>query len=242
MGTGEYSGKSSVEEIRERFDQNVERFANMDTGQKTVPDAALMMELCTASAHYSSPEAKELLDLGCGAGNYTLKMLGLNPWLNCTLNDLSEPMLNRAKERVGAIAKGTVHNLKGDLRELQLPEGHFDIVLAAAVFHHLREDSDWESVFYQVYNVLKPGGSLWISDLISHDSIHLYDLFHDRYSAYLEELGGVEYREKVWKYITVEDSPRSLEYQLGLMKKVGFKQVEVLHKNGLFAAFGGIKP
>lgn len=241
MGTGEYSEKSSVEEIRERFDQDVERFANMDTGQMTVPDAALMMELCTAAAHYSNPEAKELLDLGCGAGNYTLKMLGVNPQLNCTLNDLSGPMLKRAKERVGAIAKGSVHNFQGDLRELQLPEGHFDIVLAAAVFHHLREDSDWEGVFYQVYKVLKPGGSLWISDLITHDSPHLYNLFYDRYSAYLEELGGVEYREKVWKYIAAEDSPRSLGYQLGLMKKVGFGQVEVLHKNGLFAAFGGIK-
>lgn len=242
MKTGKYSGKSSVEVIRERFDLDVERFSNMDTGQKTVPDAATMMELCTAAANYSNPEAKELLDLGCGAGNYTLKMLGQNPRLNCTLNDLSGPMLDRAKERVGALAKGTVRIIKDDLRELQLPEGHFDIILAAAVFHHLRDDSDWEKVFHQVFKMLKPGGSIWISDLISHDSPHLYHLFQDRYSAYLEELGGIEYREKVWKYIAEEDSPRSLEYQLGLMKDVGFRQVEVLHKHGLFAAFGGIKP
>jgi tRNA (cmo5U34)-methyltransferase len=242
MGTGDYSGKSSVEEIRKRFDQDVERFSNLDTGQKTVPDAALMMELCTAAAHYACSEARELLDLGCGAGNYTLKMLAHNPELNCTLNDLSVPMLDRAKERVSSIAKGKIQLLKGDLRELNLPEEHYDIVLAAAVFHHLRDDSDWEKVFQQIFRALKPGGGLWISDLISHDSTHLSALFQDRYSAYLEELGGMEYREKVWEYIEAEDSPRSLGYQLELMKKVGFRHVEVLHKNGLFAAFGGIKP
>lgn len=242
MGTGDYSGKSSVDEIRKRFDQDVERFSNLDTGQKTVPDAALMMELCTAAAHYAHSGARELLDLGCGAGNYTLKMLALNPELNCTLNDLSGAMLQRAKDRVSSIAKGQIQLLKGDLREIQLPEGQFDIVLAAAVFHHLRDDSDWEKVFYRIFTALKPGGGLWISDLISHDSTFLSALFQDRYSAFLEELGGVEYREKVWDYIAMEDSPRSLGYQLELMKKVGFQKVEVLHKNGLFAAFGGLKP
>jgi len=42
-------------------------------------------------------------------------------------------------------------------------------------------------------------------------------------------------------YIDKEDSPRSVTYQIGLMRKVGFTSVEVLHKNSCFAAFGGIK-
>lgn len=239
--TTDYSGKANNEEIRTRFDNDVERFSNLETGQQTTIDAPLTMELCTEAAKYISPDAKELLDIGCGAGNYTLKMLSKIPDMNCTLNDLSLPMLEKAKERTAAQTKGNVVTIQDDMRNLELPEDHFDIVLAAATFHHLREDADWELVFSKVYKALKPGGSIWISDLIAHDAAPVSKLFEDKYGAYLEALGGPEYRQKVFDYIAYEDTPRSLNYQLGLLKKVGFRATEVLHKNSCFAAFGAIK-
>jgi tRNA (cmo5U34)-methyltransferase len=237
----DYSGKANNEEIRTRFDNDVERFSNLETGQQTTIDAPLTMELCTEAAKYVNPNAKELLDIGCGAGNYTLKMLSKVPDLNCTLNDLSLPMLEKAKERAAAQTKGNIVTIQDDMRNLDLPEDHFDIVLAAATFHHLRDDADWELVFSKVYKALKPGGSIWISDLITHDDASVSKLFEDKYGAYLETLGGPEYRQKVFDYIAYEDTPRSLNYQLGLLKKVGFRVTEVLHKNSCFAAFGAIK-
>jgi tRNA (cmo5U34)-methyltransferase len=63
----------------------------------------------------------------------------------------------------------------------------------------------------------------------------------EKYGKYLETLGGKEYREKMFGYIDKDDFPRSLTYQLKLMRKVGFEKVEVLHKSSCFAAFGGIK-
>lgn len=237
----DYSTKSTNEEIKARFDNDVERFSNLDTGQATTIDAPLTMELCTEAAKYVNPNAKELLDIGCGAGNYTLKMLSKISNLNCTLNDLSMPMLNRAKERVSVQTNGKVTLLQDDMRNLDLPDNHFDIILAAATLHHLRDDADWEKVFTKFYKTLKPGGSIWISDLITHDSPPLAKLFTDKYMDYLDTLGGPEYRQKVLDYVDHEDTPRSLNFQLELMTKVGFNQVEVLHKNSCFAAFGGIK-
>jgi tRNA (cmo5U34)-methyltransferase len=105
----------------------------------------------------------------------------------------------------------------------------------------LRDNADWETVFAKFYRTLKPGGSIWISDLITHDSPPLNKLFSQLYSNYLDSLGGPEYRQKVLDYVAHEDTPRSLNFQLALLTKVGFKQVEVLHKNSYFAAFGGIK-
>jgi tRNA (cmo5U34)-methyltransferase len=233
--------KASNDEIKTRFDQDVERFSNLETGQQTTIDAPLTMELCTEAAKYTTPQAKELLDIGCGAGNYTLKMLSKIPNLNCTLNDLSLPMLTRAHARVSAETTGSVNTVQDDMRNLNLPDHHFDIVLAAATFHHLRTDSDWELMFSKVYQTLKPGGSIWISDLIVQDSEFINQLFQDKYGAYLEGLGGTEYKQQVFDYIAYEDTPRSLGYQLDLLKKVGFKTTEVLHKHSCFAAFGAIK-
>lgn len=237
----DYSKKSTNDEIRTRFDNDVERFSNLETGQATTIDAPLTMELCTEAAMYVSPNAKDLLDIGCGAGNYTLKMLSKISNLNCTLNDLSLPMLERARQRVAPQTTGQVTIIQDDMRNLVLDDNSFDIVLAAATFHHLRDDADWEHVFSKLYKALRPGGSLWISDLISHDTAPLEQLFAKRYSDYLDTLGGPEYRRKVLDYVDHEDTPRSINFQTRLLKQVGFKNVEILHKNSYFAAFGAIK-
>lgn len=233
--------KSTIEEIRTRFDNDVERFSNLETGQLSTIDAKISLELITEAAKRIVPSAQNLLDIGCGAGNYTLMMLEKLPGLNCTLVDLSQPMLTRAKERVSAARCGKVETIQSDMRGLSIADNHYDIVLAGAVLHHLRDDNDWEIMFRKFYKAIKPGGCLMISDLVTQDYPALTDYTWERYGDYLESIGGAEYRNKVMEYIAKEDSPRSVTYQLELMKRIGFSNTEILHKNMSFAAFGGIK-
>ena len=120
--------KSTVEEIKQRFDNDVERFSNLDTGQLTTIDAKISLELITESAKRIVPLAENVLDIGCGGGNYTLKMLSKIPNLNCTLVDLSKPMLDKAYERVSEQTNQEVRTLHGDIREVQLEENYFDII------------------------------------------------------------------------------------------------------------------
>jgi tRNA (cmo5U34)-methyltransferase len=233
--------KSTIQEIKERFDSDVERFSNLDTGQISTIDAKISLELITESAKRIVPYAENLLDIGCGAGNYTIMMLTKIPNLHCTLVDLSQPMLDKAFERVSPKTNNKVSTLQGDIREVELKENYYDIILAGAVLHHLRDDNDWEKTFAKLFNLLKPGGCLMISDLITQDTELLNEYTWERYGDYLEGLNGKEYRQKVLDYVAKEDSPRSMNYQLDLMKKVGFRKVEILHKNMCFGAFGGIK-
>ena len=233
--------KSTIEEIKNRFDNDVARFSNLDTGQLSTIDAKISLELITEAAKRIVPNAVNLLDIGCGAGNYTLEMLTQIPNLHCTLVDLSRPMLDKALERVSRQTPQTVQVLQGDIREVPLSENHFDIILAGAVLHHLRDDQDWTKTFEKLFKLLKPGGCLMIADLITQDTPLVNEYMWDRYGDYLEKIGGKEYRQKVYDYVDKEDSPRSLNYQIDLMKKVGFSKTEILHKNICFAAFGGIK-
>jgi len=233
--------KSTVEEIRQRFDNDVERFSNLDTGQLSTIDAKISLELITEAAKRIAPNAKYLLDIGCGAGNYSLMMLTKISNLNCSLVDLSKPMLDKAFERVSQKTNSDVTILQGDIREVELYENYYDIILAGAVLHHLRDNKDWETTFEKLFRLLKPGGCLMISDFIAQDTEVLNDYTLERYGDYLEELGGKEYRQKVLDYVAKEDSPRSMNYQLDLMKQIGFRKVEILHKNMCFGAFGGIK-
>lgn len=233
--------KSTVEEIRRRFDNDVERFSVLETGQSATMDAPLVLDLITSAAALATPSARHLLDIGCGAGNYTLKMLQRLGNLEVTLIDLSQPMLDRARQRVAAVSPGKIETIQSDIRDLDLDAESFDIMLAAAVLHHLRSEDQWRSVFEKLYRALRPGGSLWISDLVEHSLPAVQQEMWKRYGDYLVSLKGEDYRQAVFDYVAREDTPRSLMFQIDLLRGVGFSKVEVLHKNAVFAAFGAVK-
>jgi tRNA (cmo5U34)-methyltransferase len=234
--------KSTAEEIRRRFDADVERFSNLETGQSATVDAPLSLELIARAAAGVRPDASTLLDIGCGAGNYSLKLLQHLPLTAITLVDLSRPMLDRAVARVHAVAPSiAVTAIQADIRATELPDAAFDVAVAAATLHHLRDDREWRQVFGDVYRGLVPGGCFWISDIVTHQSAAVHGVMWHRYGEYLAALKGPEYRDHVFAYIEAEDTPRPLLWQLDLLARTGFRDVEVLHKNSCFAAFGAIK-
>ncbi len=239
--TTSFGKKSTVEEIRARFDNEVERFSNLQTGQQAKMDSPLSLALIAEAAARVSPHATSLLDVGCGAGNYALKVLEQFPALNVTLVDLSAAMLERAVQRVSRATSGKVTALQGDIRDLEIGKSTFDIICASAVLHHLREIAEWQSVFAKFHTALRPGGSVWISDLVEHSDPRVQALMWERYGAYLTQVKDATYRDEVFAYILQEDTPRPLMFQLDLLRSTGFRQVEILHKNSCFAAFGGIK-
>src|SRR6478735_29084 len=101
--------KSTPEQIRQRFDNDVERFSNLETGQSATIDAPLVLDLIAEAAAATTPGARALVDL-------------------------SRPMLDRAGQRVGAAGAGAgkITLQLGDIRELPLADGAFDVILAAA--------------------------------------------------------------------------------------------------------------
>lgn len=234
--------KSTIKEIEERFDNDVERFSRLETGQQTTIDATFNMELITEAISRCYPQLKSVLDIGCGAGNYSVKLSQKKPDIDITLVDLSQPMLDRASERVQTVTAGKVDIRKGDFRSIDFGSEKFDVIIATAVLHHLRDDKDWESAFKKLFDLLKKGGSIWIFDLVhqSASALQTY-IYRDLYGAYLSSLKDNMYRDHVFAYIDKEDSPRSLLYQLNLLQKVGFKQIDILHKNLCFASFVAFK-
>ncbi len=187
----DFSAKSTIDDIAARFDADVERFSNLETGQSATIDAPLSMQLITEAAVRLTPKIERVLDIGCGAGNNTLKLRQVygQPFASDLL-DLSRPMLERAEQRVNDAGIDTVTTWHCDLRETNLPQESYDVVLAAAVLHHLRDDEDWRAAFEKVISVLRPGGSFWITDLVVQETRPVQELMWSRYGDYLERLGG----------------------------------------------------
>ena len=234
--------KSSPGTIAARFDEDVEQFSSLQTGQAATMDAPLAMELITQAAVASTAPISRVLDIGCGAGNNTIRLrqeTGRD--FEATLLDLSGNMLTAAERRVREAGATGVVTVQDDFRTADLPDGSFDVILAAAVLHHLREDADWEAAFAKLHALLRPGGSVWITDLVHHETEAVDAIMWDRWEAYLRDLKGDAAVDAVRTYVDAEDSPRPVTYQLELLRRVGFSAVELLHKNSCFAAFGAVK-
>lgn len=233
--------KSSPEAIRRNFDQQVDRFSNIETGQTTAIDSPLCMELVSRSALLLNPDAKSVMDLGCGGGNYAVKVTSLLPDVDCTLVDISANMLERAVERVGQIISGKVTALHGDYRELDLGENQFEVITAGTTLHHLRGDDEWELVFRKIYKALKPGGTFWINDIVIGETDEITQMMINGWVSMLQKQVSPEDVDMYLGRYESEDTPRTLSYQLDLLKQVGFQETFVLHKHFNFAAFGARK-
>lgn len=233
--------KSSPEAIRKNFDQQVDRFSNLETGQTTAIDSPLCMELIARSAALNNPDARRILDLGCGGGNYAVKVSTLFPEADCTLIDLSANMLAKAKERVEENTSGAVLTIQGDYRDIPLEENSYDIVTAGTTMHHLREEQEWESVFIKIYKALKKGGSFWINDIVVSETEEINQMMLDGWIGEMKKHHSDAEIEMYMSRYESEDTPRTLSYQLDLMKRIGFSETIVLHKHFNFAAFGAIK-
>lgn len=232
--------KSTVDEIRARFDKDVERFSSLQSGQASTIDAALVLEMISQNIVKQHPDATDMCDIGCGAGNFTLKVLQSLPKLNCTMIDLSRPMLKKAEERIKEYG-AAVKIIQDDIRNIILSESSFDFVIAAAVLHHLRTKREWLDILGMIFQALKPGGTFWFWDLIKHEIYSVEMMQIEKYKNYLIGLKDEEYQKHVFDYIEKEDSPETSTFIIKTMMDVGFRKVDIIHKNSKFAAIVGMK-
>ena len=88
-------------------------------------------------------------------------------------------------------------------------------MLAAAVLHHLRTDEEWRDVFTAFHRALRPGGSVWVFDLVESSIPAVQQLMWRRYGEYLTRLKDEAYRDHVFAYVEKEDTPRPLAVPTG---------------------------
>lgn len=100
------------------------------------------------------------LDLGCGGGETTAKLLTFSANVHCIGLDYSKVAVEEARKRnEDAIAARRCEILKGDVRSLPFGNNEFDLILAVETIYFWPEI---QATFQEVSRVLAPGGHFLI--------------------------------------------------------------------------------
>lgn len=171
-------------------------------------------------------DARHVLDLGTGDGRLLALLRGDRPEMLGVGLDVSEPMLEKARERFGA--DGRVKLLKHDLADALPAVGRFDAVVSSFAIHHLEHERK-RSLYGEVFAVLEPGGVFCNLEHVASPTERLHRRFYDA-------LGY----EPGW-----EDTSNRLldvETQLTWLRKLGFDDVDCYWKWLEMALLVGVKP
>lgn len=121
--------------------------------------------LAAFSKLVATPDAApQVFDAGTGTALIPLELLNRGVRVTVTASDLAEQMLVVARENVARAGFGdSITLVLRDCKQLPEQAGTYDAVMSNSIVHHIPEP---RLVLAELWRVLKPGGLLFIRDLM----------------------------------------------------------------------------
>ncbi|MEI6757079.1 MAG: arsenite methyltransferase [Chlorobium sp.] len=226
-------GKSIIEAIKERYASTVKPGSGCGCFQKTSVLEPEFIHSANKMAGYSEQELKNIpegsnLGLGCGnpvafgairEGDVVLD-LGSGAGVDCFFAantvgeqgrvigvDMTPEMIERANENARKNGYRNVEFRLGEIENLPVESSSVDVIISNCV---INLSTDKPKVFQEAWRVLKPGGTLMVSDMALLED--LPDYLNGSVEAYIRCIAGAIRKE---------------EY-LDAMRHAGFDDISVL--------------
>jgi len=147
---------------------------------EVVGNLGRMLRAAAQRAAALLPAAMHVLDAGAGAAPWSLAYAARHPSCNVTAVDLPAIVPTTRRALIDAGRAGQFELVSGDLFEVELSLGTYDLAIAGNICH-LFDDTANRQLLSILYEALVPGGALAIADIVpdhrpSSRSAGLYEL------------------------------------------------------------------
>lgn len=186
---------------------------------------------------FGNSDSFRILDLGAGTGLLTASMISVFPNATATLMDLSEKMLEKARERFSSNKR--VNFLVWDYSHSKFPD-EYHLIASAMSIHHLSDDEK-RLLYQRVFDALICDGIFINADLVKGETDKAEQIYHDMWMNWIHEAGLSEHELSEIIDRMEYDKPSSLSDQLQWLKEVGFQDVDCYYKYFNFAVYSGRK-
>lgn len=190
-----------------------------------------------ASLAESGKNSPEILDLGAGTGLLSAYMLDKYPRARLTLTDLSEKMLDVARERFRG--KQDISYVVADHSKLAFAQ-KFDLIVSSLSIHHLN-DEEKEQLYRNMFLCLKEPGVFINADQVLGPTPFLESLYKNDWAAKIERSGLTEEEVSAGYERAKLDKMSTLADQLKWLREAGFKDVDCVYKYYNFVVLYGRK-
>jgi len=182
-----------------------------DADLETVPEGANLGLGCGNPVALATLRPGEVvLDLGSGAGfDALLAARAVGEHGRVIGVDMTAEMVEKARANAAKLHLSNVEFRLGAIENLPVADDSIDVIISNCV---INLSPDKPRVFAEAYRVLRPGGRLLISDLVSLDELPAS--VRTSIAAYVGCIAGVSLKE----------------HYLRMLRDVGFAQVEILQE------------
>jgi trans-aconitate 2-methyltransferase len=220
--------------------------ADFDTGiRQLLPRYDEMLEVIVRCI---PPTNRRILELGCGTGELSLKILKCYRDTKIIALDYSPRMIDAARSKI--IQMGYEERWQGieaDFGEWANNPEKFDIgtgfdgCVSSLAIHHLT-DTMKTKLFTRIYEILNKNGCFWNADpvLPSPELADVYKLVRQEWAMQQGEIRAIRGTSSQYGYSS-QDQLASLDTHLEMLKLAKFRTIAVPWKYYGLAVFGGIK-
>jgi tRNA (cmo5U34)-methyltransferase len=199
------------------------------------------VEQMADAAYALRPNAKKILDVGCGFGHLAMNLMDRFQKTNFTLLDYQERMIQNAKIRTAGLTSGNIFFMQEDMRTVEIPTRSFDIITSINALHFL-SFNEFIKILPKFKRWLARKGVLLIGGFVGHGNPKIGTVQSQRWLEHIEVTHHAKRAADLDRmFPNVFNQNTSVTLQMDVLKDTGFVEVELLYKRYCTGAYYAIK-